>query len=110
MTHRKQPWDHVDSETVPPIEDELPPGAHRTPPAGYPTDRNQYAIPKWYALPVDTPEHARDAASRFPQMDIYNDLSAQDRRLIWRRIVEAERRFGIHPGKAILERAGLDET
>ena len=85
----------------------LPPGAHRTPPQGYPSDRRQYAIPGWYALPLDTKKHAADAASRFPQMDAYDHLSAPAKRRIWRRIVAAEHHFGSHPDPQVLRAAGL---
>ncbi|AUW92856.1 MAG: hypothetical protein OWR62_02725 [Sulfobacillus thermotolerans] len=106
--HHKDMWDPIESETVPPANDKLPEGAHRTPPKGYPVDRSAYAIPQWYALPIDTPEHARNAASRFPQMDVYQVLSEEDRRIIWQRIVQAERRFGIEPGPDVLRRAGYE--
>lgn len=85
----------------------LPQGAHRTPPEGYPKDRGQYALPEWYALPVDTAKRARDAASRFPQMDQYGSMSPEERRRVWRRIVQAERRFGIEPGEEVLRAAGM---
>lgn len=107
--HAKEAWEVVDSEEVPPQEDKLPEGAHRTPPKGYPQERSAYAIPDWYALPIDTPEHARNAASRFPQMDVYDTLSEEDRKIIWDRIVDAERKFGIEPGPEVLKRAGLRE-
>ncbi|WP_028963295.1 DUF6582 domain-containing protein [Sulfobacillus thermosulfidooxidans] len=107
--HAKGKWETFDPEEIPPIEDDLPPGAHRTPPKGYPLDRNQYAIPAWYALPIDTPEHARNAASRFPQMDVYDQLGPAAKERIWRRIVDAERVFGIEPSREVLERAGYSE-
>lgn len=104
--HPKAPPRHGDLGE-PPASRRLPPGAHRTPPKGYPTDRRQYAIPAWYALPLDTPAHARNAASRFPQMREYPHLSPEQRRKVWRRIVAAERRFGIEPGPDVLAAAGL---
>jgi hypothetical protein len=95
----KESWEPVDPEEIPPAMDKLPEGAHRTPPRGYPQDRSAYGIPDWYALPLDTPEHARSAASRFPQMDVYRELSEEEQRVVWRRIVDAERKFGIEPGE-----------
>ena len=92
---------------APPEKKRLPQGAHRTPPEGYPKDRSQYAIPEWYALPIDTPKHAADAASRFPQMDEYRSMSPEERKRAWRRIVAAERRFGIEPGERVLAAAGV---
>ncbi|MDA8344996.1 MAG: hypothetical protein M0Z66_05885 [Thermaerobacter sp.] len=105
--HPKEPPKHGEPEKRPAGERRLPQGAHRTPPAGYPKDRGQYAIPKWYALPLDTAKRARDAASRFPQMDEYRSMSEDERREVWRRIVRGERRFGIEPGEDVLDSAGL---
>ncbi|MHB1610172.1 MAG: DUF6582 domain-containing protein [Sulfobacillus sp.] len=99
--------DQVNPEQAPSAEEKLPPGAHRSPPQGYPTDRDLYAIPQWYALPIDTPEHARNAASRFSQMDIYGELLPEEQQRVWHRIAEAEIKFGIKPGEHVLQRAGL---
>lgn len=73
----------------------LPKGAHRTPPKGYPSDRDQYADPATYTYPIDTAEHVRAAISYFSKPKNAARYTSAEQAAMWRRIRQAARRFGI---------------
>jgi hypothetical protein len=73
----------------------LPPGAHRTPPKGYPTDRNQYADPATYTYPIDTPEHVRAAISYLSKPKNAGRYTRAEQSRMWQRIRAAAKRWGI---------------
>jgi len=87
----------------------LPSGAHRRPPKGYPDEREKYAIPGWYAYPLDTEKHVRAAISYFSMPRNYSKFTPEERRSIWKRILRAAKKFGIEVSEDVKKRAGDTE-
>lgn len=73
----------------------LPKGAHRTPPKGYPKNRDQYADPDGYTYPIDTPEHVRAAIGYFSKPKNAGRYTREEQARMWSRIRRAAKRFGI---------------
>ena len=80
---------------IPPKDKPLPPGAHRTPPKGYPEDRRQYAIPAYYSYRLDKPKYVRAAIAYFGMPKNHQKYSPEERKSIARRILRAAKKFGI---------------
>jgi Family of unknown function (DUF6582) len=75
---------------------EMPQGEHKTPPAGYPKDRSEYADPEHYMFPIDTHEHTRAAIGYF---DKHHWSSSEHKASAARRILRAARKHGIEVSK-----------
>lgn len=87
-----------------PAEDKpLPTGAHRTPPKGYPKKKSQYGIPSEYKYPLDTEKHVRAAMAYFSKHQ--GQYEPHERVTIWKRILQAAKKFGIEASPEVKERA-----
>ena len=66
----------------------------KSPPAGYPMTRDQYADPENWKYPIDR-EHIRAAISYFSKPENASQYPRSRQRAIWGRIRSAAKRFGI---------------
>ena len=83
-----------------PAEDKpLERGAHRTPPKGYPKKRSEYADPKEFKYPINSPEHIHAAISYFSKPKNAGEYSGVQQRAIWRRIKAAAKKHKIEVAK-----------
>ncbi len=78
-----------------PANQRLRDDAHRTPPKGYPADRDQYADPAHWKYPIDSAAHVRAAWSYIHVAKNRADYAPGVLRRIERRIQRAARRFDI---------------
>lgn len=73
-------------------ESPRPPKEYRE---GGATRREDYADPQNYKYPIDTEQHVRAAVSYFSKPKNANVYSSSEQRSIWRRIVQAAKRYDI---------------
>ncbi len=74
-------------------EEKLNTGEHASPPKGYPTDPDLYAVPEFYMFPIDTKEHVHSAISYFSK---HEWLEHQNKKKAAKRILAAAKKFDIH--------------
>ncbi len=67
-------------------------GQHDSPPKGYPTDRELYAVPKYWEFPLDKPKRVKAALTYFDKHKWHSD---EDKKEAAKRILKAAKGFGI---------------
>lgn len=77
---------------IPLSKKKLSEGEHRSPPEGYPKDKDSYAVPKYYLFPIDDEEHTRAAIGYFSKHDWKPDEHKEEAA---KRILRAAKKFGI---------------
>lgn len=78
---------------------------------GYPKEQTteNYAVPELYKYPLDTEAHVRAAISYFSMPRNYTKFKPEERKLIWKRIVRAAKKYGIEvEDKYKFGKAGVD--
>ncbi len=91
-----------ESESLPPgpdedesLSDHRIHHAKKSPPAGYPTDKNQYADPNNFKYPLDSAERVRSAISYFTREQHKSGYKPDEKKTMWKRILKAAEKFGI---------------
>ena len=71
--------------------------APKSPPKGYPENRDQYADPENYKYPLDTENHVRTALCYFSKGANRSGggYSPEEQKFMWRRILAAAKKHGI---------------
>lgn len=77
-------------------EEKLSEGQHRTPPKGYPTDKDQYAVPEFYLFPINNEEHTRAALGYFSH---HKWKPEEHKKRAASKILRAAKKFGIDVDK-----------
>lgn len=65
---------------------------HHTPPKGYPTDKEDYAVPEYYEYPIDR-KHIHAAISYFPK---HKWRSGEHKKRAAKRILNRAKKYGVH--------------
>lgn len=83
--------------------------AHKSPPKGYPKDKNKYAIPDEFKYPIDTKAHVQAAMSYWSNPKNRKGYSMEEQKKIAQRISSAAKKFKkeVNPEKTIGKLAGV---
>lgn len=73
--------------------EKLQEGQHDSPPKGYPKNREEYAVPKYWEFPLDTPKRVKAALTYFDKHPWHSD---EDKKEAAKRILAAAKKFDIN--------------
>lgn len=81
--------------SLPLAKEKLRQGEHHSPPKGYPTDKEDYAVPEYYEFPIDR-KHIKAALSYF---HTHKFRSSAEKRSAAKRILARAKKYGIDVSK-----------
>ena len=77
-------------------EEKLSTGQHKTPPKGYPTNREDYAVPEFWMFPIDNEERVEAAIKLYGK---HNWKEEEHPKEAAKRILSRAKKYGITVGK-----------
>ncbi|MHB1644727.1 MAG: DUF6582 domain-containing protein [Acidithiobacillus sp.] len=80
----------------PDLRKDLTTGEHKSPPKGYPKDKDKYAVPEFYLFPINNEEKTRAAIGYFSHHAWKPEEHKEEAA---RRILRAAKKFGIQVDK-----------